>query len=62
MTSQLAGWGLFLFYTHKFSQSTTVHATVWHFGNEGLIKTNFSVKEHGNSFLLILTILKDLHY
>ncbi len=31
-------------YTQKFSKITAVHATAWHFGTEGLVKTNFCVK------------------
>ncbi len=41
--------GLSLLYTQKFSKITAVHATAWHFGAEGSVKTNFCVKGYENS-------------
>jgi hypothetical protein len=49
MTSQLAGGGASLCSTHRNLKIAAVHATAWRFGNEGLIKMNFSIKAYEKS-------------
>ncbi len=35
--------------THREARIAAEHATAWHFGNEGFVKTNFCVKGHEKS-------------